>query len=201
MNNLFLRWQSKFTAAQLMAISLLALVFNLWATELLNTSYATSGFPVPYWQAQLSFDANKLKGWYQVLLERGTLDLYVQTQHIDFVFIVSVLILHVVVLLAISRALPENSGLRRAMIIAAMLSAIAPIADALENGVSFVMLANPTDFAEGLAWIYSSLAAVKFAMFTFAYLAAILGLVCAAWLFITRRIQARKIGERQRIQA
>ena len=199
MTNLFQQWQSKFTAPQLMVIGLLALLFNFWATDLLNASYASSGFPVPYWQAQLSFDANKLKSWYQILIERGTLDRYIQTQHIDFVFIASVLILHIVVLLAISRALPANSGLRRAMIIAAMLSAIAPIADALENGISYIMLANPADFAEGLAWIYSSLAAVKFAMFTVAYLAAILGLVCAAWLLVTRRILARKIGVRQRI--
>ena len=199
MTNLFQQWQSKFTALQLMVIGLLALLFNFWATDLLNASYASSGFPVPYWQAQLSFDANKLKSWYQILIERGTLDRYIQTQHIDFVFIASVLILHIVVLLAISRALPANSGLRRAMIIAAMLSAIAPIADALENGISYIMLANPADFAEGLAWIYSSLAAVKFAMFTVAYLAAILGLICAAWLLVTRRILARKIGVRQRI--
>lgn len=199
MTNLFQQWQSKFTALQLMVIGLLALLFNFWATDLLNASYASSGFPVPYWQAQLSFDANKLKGWYQILIERGTLDRYIQTQHIDFVFIASVLILHIVVLLAISRALPANSGLRRAMIIAAMLSAIAPIADALENGISYIMLANPADFADGLAWAYSSLAAVKFAMFTVAYLAAILGLICAAWLLVTRRILARKIGVRQRI--
>ena len=199
MTNLFQQWQSKFTAPQLIVVSLLAALFNFWATDLLNVSYASSGFPVPYWQAQLSFDANKLKGWYQILIERGTLDRYIQTQHIDFVFIASVLILHIVVLLAISRALSANSGLRRAMIVAAMLSALAPLADALENGISYVMLANPADFAEGLAWIYSSLAAVKFAMFTVAYLAAILGLICAAWLLVTRRILARKIGVRQRI--
>ncbi len=199
MKNLFQQWQSKFTAPQLIVMSLLALLFNLWATELLNTSYASSGFPVPYWQAQLSFDANKLKGWYQVLIERGTLDRYIQTQHIDFVFIASVLILHVVVLLAISRAMPVGSRLRRAMIVSAMLSTIAPIADALENGISYVMLANPVDFTAGLAWAYSSLAAIKFAMFTFAYLAAILGIIAAAWLFVTRRIQARKVGERRRI--
>jgi hypothetical protein len=199
MKNLFQQWQSKFTAPQLIVMSLLALVFNLWATELLNASYATSGFPVPYWQAQLSFDANKLKGWYQVLIERGTLDRYIQTQHVDFVFIVSVLILHVVVLLAISRALPSNSWMRRAMIGAAMLSTIAPMADALENGISYIMLANPANFAEGLAWAYSSVAAVKFAMFTFAYLAAILGLIAAGWLLVKRRIQAHRVGEHQRI--
>ncbi len=195
MKKLFQQWQSKFSAPQLIVISLLALLFNFWATELLNASYASSGFPVPYWQAQLSFDANKLKGWYQVLIERGTLDRYIQTQHIDFVFIASVLILHVVVLLAISRAMPANSGIRRAMIGAAMLSTIAPIADALENGISYLMLANPSNFAESLAWVYSSLAAIKFAMFTFAYLAATFGIIAAAWLFITRRIQAHKVSE------
>ena len=188
----------KFGTPQLVGGSLLALLLNFWAMEVLNTSYASSGFPVPYWQAQLSFDAVKIKGWYQVLIERGTLDRYIQTQYIDYVFIVSVLILQVVFLLAISRAMPADSWMRRAMIGAAMLSTIAPIADALENVVSYVMLANPLGFANGLAWVYSSLAVVKFAMFTFAYVAAVLCAIAAVWLLVTRRVQLRKVGERQR---
>ena len=86
------------------------------------------------------------------------------------------------------------------MIVAALLSSIASIADALENGISYVMLVNPADFAPSLAWVYSSLAAIKLAIFTLAYLAAIFGLVAAVWLLVTRRIKARTVvRDRQRI--
>jgi len=43
------------------------------------------------------------------------------------------------------------------MIAAALLSALAPAFDALQNAVSYLMLANPLDFADGLALPYSSL--------------------------------------------
>ena len=154
-----------------------AFVFNTIATQILNASYAKSLFPVPYFEAQLSFDAAKLKGWYAYLVDHGTLNAYVQTQNIDFIFIASVLMLHVLALLLISRLFVEGSLLRRWMVVAAMLSALAPLFDALENAVSFVMLANPTGFADGWAMVYSTFAAAKFAMFTFAYLVAAAGVV------------------------
>lgn len=157
--------------------TLVAVAFNTFATQILNASYAKSLFPVPYFEAQLSFDAAKLKAWYAYLVDHGTLGTYVQTQHIDFVFIVSVLMLHGLALLLISRLFDEGSRLRRWMVVAALLSVLAPLFDALENLVSYVMLANPTDFAEGWAMVYSSFAASKFAMFSFAYVAAALGTV------------------------
>lgn len=63
------------------------------------------------------------------------------------------------------------------MVVCALISAIAPISDQLENLVSYVMLANPADFADVLAYIYSSFAATKFAFFVFAYIVAPLGLI------------------------
>lgn len=157
--------------------TVVAFGFNAFATQILNASYAKSKFPVPYFEAQLSFDASKLKAWYAYLVDRGTLGAYVQTQHIDFVFIASVLVLHVLGLLLISRLFAKESRAHRWMVGAALLSALAPLLDALENAVSYVMLANPTGFADGWAWIYSGFAAGKFAMFTFAYAAAAVGIV------------------------
>lgn len=181
----FSRLHSKLTGFQLTAIALVALIGNLWATKLLDAAYAASRFPVPYWQAQLSFDHEKLKGWYAFLIKNQTLDLYVHTQWIDFIFIATVLILHTAFLLALSRAVPLQSTARRALILAAPLSAIAPLADAVENGISFIMLANPTGFEPLLAIAYSSAAAIKFGMFTFAYLAASGGLVAALYYLAT----------------
>jgi hypothetical protein len=185
----FSRLQSKLTGLTLTVITLVALIGNVWATKLLDTAYAASRFPVPYWQAQLSFDHFKLKGWYEFLIKNQTLDLYVHTQLVDFIFIASVLILHMAALLALSRTVPAPSNVRQALIWAALISAIAPLADAVENGISFIMLANPTGFEPLLAIAYSSVAAIKFGMFTFAYLAAFGGLVAALYYLATRARQ------------
>lgn len=182
----YFRLQSQLSIAQLLVITLLSLLFNLWATDLLNTAYAASAFPVPYWEAQLSFSHEKLKLWYSFLIHNGTLERYVHTQHIDFIFIASVLLLHTAALLLISRLLPAGSAGQKLLVGASLLSAIAPLADSLENGISYVMLANPTDFAPALALAYSSVAALKFTMFTAAYVAALGGLLAALYVGYAR---------------
>jgi hypothetical protein len=67
------------------------------------------------------------------------------------------------------------------MLWAALLSSLAPILDALENLLSFVMLSQPLSFEPALALIYSALAAGKFAMFTFAYVAGGAGVMWAVY--------------------
>jgi len=170
---------------------LAALVFNLWATGVLNASYAASGFPVPYHEAQLSFSAAALKGWYAVLEAQGRLGLYVQTQHIDSLFILSTLMLHTGALALVGRLYAPSGRGRRWMASAALLSAVAPLADQCENLVSYVMLADPTGFDPALALVYSSFAALKFAMFVFAYAALGAGLLIAAVKFAGARIRTR----------
>lgn len=183
-------WLTRPATATLWAASGASLLFNLAASAWLNTSYAASGYPVPYYVAQLSFSAERLKGWYAAMLQQGTLDLYLRTQHIDFVFIASTLLLHFFTLVLASRAFPAGSRGRRTMVAAAAVSAIAPMADAAENLVSYVMLAQPLGFPSWLALVYSSFSAVKFAFFCFAYLALPLGLLAAA----THRARARRAG-------
>lgn len=165
-------------------IVIVSLLFNFYASGILNASYEESKFPVPYFEAQLSFSAEKLKSWYSFLNRENTFDIYLKTQYIDFLFILSVLLLHFFTLLLISRLFHEDSKGRKILIVCALLSTIAPIADAVENLVSFIMLANPVNFSNWLAYLYSSLAALKFAMFTFAYIAAIIGLLVGLFSFI-----------------
>ncbi len=183
---------SKLSVLKLAVIVLLAFAFNLAASEWLNASYSSSQFPVPYFEAQLSFDHLKLKAWYAELIAKGTLSTYIRTQHIDFVFIVSVLFLHFFAILFVAKLIPIGSKWHKLALIAALLSAIAPLADALENLVSYLMLTNPLDFNSYLAIIYSSFAAIKFGFFTFAYVAVIVGLLVALfhWLkqvFVSRQ--------------
>ena len=186
MFNAFSRLQANLSTRQWVSTALLALLFNFWATDLLNVAYAASGFPVPYWEAQLSFDHQKLKGWYAVLQGNNAIGLYLYTQYVDFVFIASILALHTSALVVVSRTLPAASKSRQLMLWAALLSAIAPLSDALENGISFIMLANPTSFEPVLALAYSSSATIKFAMFSFAYVAAGGGLLLALYFWVTR---------------
>lgn len=182
--------QERLSTATLAVVAGVALALNLAATAWLNASYAASGFPVPYHVAQLSFDAQQIKGWYAFLIENGTLGVYWQTQFIDFAFIATVLVLHVSVLWLVSRLFARGTRGRKVMLGVAALSAIAPLADAAENAVSFVMLADPSGFADGLALLYSSLAAVKFAFFTMAYLALPVGVGAGLWQRWTDRSPA-----------
>ncbi len=177
---------AKQSVIKLSTVVLLAFAFNLAASQWLNASYASSKFPVPYFEAQLSFDHLKLKTWYAALIAKGTLSAYIQTQHIDFVFIISVLLLHFFALLLVAKLIPAISQWHKLSLIAALLSTIAPLADALENLVSYLMLLNPIDFNSDLALIYSSFAAIKFAFFTFAYIALAVSLIAAAILWKKR---------------
>jgi hypothetical protein len=183
---------SKQSVLKLVIIVLLAFAFNLAATEWLNASYISSQFPVPYFEAQLSFDHLKLKAWYATLIAKGTLSTYIQTQHIDFVFIVSVLFLHFFALLFVAKLIPTSSKWHKLALISALLSTIAPMADALENLVSYLMLMNPLDFNSYLALIYSSFAVIKFAFFTFAYVAVVVSLVVALFLWQKRVFDLRR---------
>ncbi len=174
------------TTLTLILLTAAAFVFNVWASKTLTASYIASKFPVPYFVAQLSFNPEQLKAWYSSLIELGTFDVYLRTQHIDSLFILSVLMLHGFALVLISRMFAANTKGRKIMVICALLSAIAPIADQLENLVSYIMLANPRDFAVSLAYIYSSFAAIKFAFFVFAYVTAPLGLAAGLISMIIR---------------
>ena len=55
------------------------------------------------------------------------------------------------------------------------------------------MLANPTGFEPLLAIAYSSVAAIKFGMFTFAYLAAVAGVTAALYYLVN--IARRKASQ------
>lgn len=192
MKNLYRYFLHAPSISMLCLLTPLAYAFNLWASSTLTASYIASQFPVPYYVAQLSFNPDQLKIWYAKLQELGTFDLYLQTQHIDSLFILSVLLLHCLVLVLISRLFAADSKGRKIMVVCALISAIAPINDQLENAVSYIMLANPSNFADGLAYLYSGFAATKFAFFVFAYVAAPLGLISGLInLLITRRKQTR----------
>jgi len=179
MTSLISYFQKRPSGWTLFFITLAALPLHLSITAVLNASYAASKFPVPYFVQQTSFDPEKMRGWYAFMAQEGTLGRYITTQHIDFLFMLSVLVLHVSVLLWISRWFAVNTKARTVMIVCALLSVLAPVADALENGVTYVMLADISNFHDYLAYLSNSLSVLKFAMFVFAYAAIIMGALAA----------------------
>lgn len=184
----------RISTATLACVSGLSLLLNLAATAWLNASYAASRFPVPYHTAQLSFDATRIKNWYAYLIAQDTLAIYWQTQLIDFGFIATVLLLHVSVLWLVARLFEVDSLGRHRMQVIAVLSGVAPLADALENLVSFVMLSDPAGFPDSLALVYSSFAATKFAFFVLAYVALPVGVMAGLVSQWRRRREAKLPG-------
>ncbi|GAA2703287.1 hypothetical protein [Actinoplanes palleronii] len=153
----------------------------------LDGFYARSGYPVPYYTGQLSFSASKLSGWYTGMERDGTLDVYWQTQFVDFAFIAATALFFTALLFAVARAFPAGSGGRTFARRLIWFGLAAPLLDVLENLLSFVMLPDPGAISPVVALLYSSAAALKFACFFAVYLWAAVGLTTAAVVRIRGR--------------
>ena len=173
----------------LLIATIASVVLQTVAQAVLNVFYANSGFPVAYYVGQTAFDAAKLEGWYATMQAAGTLDVYWQTQFVDFGFIAATALLHFFALVLVARLLPAGAWRRFAMALV-VVGLLAPAFDVLENLVSFIALANPTDVNPVVAIVYSSFASLKFLGFFAVYLWVPVGLVAAAVLSATRRVRA-----------
>lgn len=129
----------------------------------LDRLYAASGFPVPYAEGQTSFDATAVKGWYAVMSDAGTLGTYVGTQIFDYVFM-AMLALTGFLLASLAVRAAGPGWLARPARAARLLIPLGAAADAIENLISFAMLARPETFPDWLAVAHSSAAVVKFAL-------------------------------------
>ena len=130
---------------------------------ILDASYARSKFPVPFFEGQTAFDGDLIKSYYQFMIDAGTLNIYWQTQLIDFIFIASFFLFGMIMPLLVRRLYKVRTIPYRIATLVATLIPLGTIFDVLENLVSFVMLAQPLTFPNWIAIIYSSLATLKFA--------------------------------------
>ena len=152
--------------------------FNLIKSRL-DASYAASQHPVDFATGQTAYDGATIKGYYAHMLEAGTLDVYYATQLIDFGFILAMACMGLFVCTMVARAARDGSWGRRVGLIAGLCAIAGALSDAIENGWSFAMLANPTEFANWLAIPYSGFASIKFALITLAMLCLFLSAVLA----------------------
>ncbi len=152
-------------AAHAGALAVSIVGFN-WVKGKLDASYAASRHPVDYATGQTSFSGEAVKGWYKIMSDAGTLDIYRQTQLIDFGFIVGMIAIGLFGGLLLARAWRSGSLARKAALFTATVVPVGALFDAAENFISFVMLANPADFANWIALPYSAFASLKFALIT-----------------------------------
>lgn len=146
----------------------------------LDASYAASGHPVNYATGQLAFDAEVIAGYYAAMQAGGTLDIYRQTQMIDFGFIASMMVLGALLGTLVARLGPDRSLGRRLGMAAAGLTLAGAGFDVAENLLSFALLRDPANLPQGLALAYSSAAAAKFALLTLAMLAVVASIVAGS---------------------
>jgi hypothetical protein len=151
------------------------------ARAALDASYAASGHPVDYATGQLAFDASRIAGYYATMQAAGTLDVYVRTQIIDFAFIASVMVLGLLLGCLVARLGRPGSRGRRLALAAGGLAVAGAGMDAVENLISFVMLARPEAIAQPVALAYSAAAAAKFGLLTLAMAALLVALPLGGW--------------------
>ena len=166
------------------AAAILAFGGFQWVKGRLDTSYAASGHPVDFATGQLAFDARLIEGYYAHMIEAGTLRVYWQTQFIDFGFIAAVM---AVAMLFGTLAARFGGRINRLGVwgwhlglAAAIMGMSGAAFDALENLLSFLMLASPQAIPQPLALAYSTAAAVKFALLTTAMICLLLSIMAGA---------------------
>ena len=170
---------SRFPLVMWWVLAIALVVLSQLAQHFLDELYVASQFPVSFFEGQTAFDANKIKAWYAVLIERGTLDRYVWVQIADYGYMATVLTGFFALTAAIYRSLPAGHWLKGAAFGMIFVACSAPAFDALENLVSFVMLADPQGFADWLVYPYSGFASAKFAVYAVTYLWALIAIIVA----------------------
>ena len=153
------------------------------SNSVLDASYRESQHPVGYAEGQTTFSAETIRGYYQTMTEAGTLDIYWRTQFIDFAFIASVILVGLFVPTLIGRFCKASKAAKVLTMLATPAVVVGATFDIAENLVSFVMLANPASFADWLAYLYSGLAAAKFAAIGLGVIALALSVVLQLWSF------------------
>jgi len=132
------------------------------SNAVLNRLYEASGHPVDYATGQTSFSASQIKSWYATMEAGGTLDTYVATQLFDYVFILAVFAVGALGATFLARVTGSARGRGSSLGAAALIGTGAAL-DAVENLISFVMLANPQGFPDWIAVPSSAFAVAKFA--------------------------------------
>ena len=188
--NIATKLAQRLTPLQWWGIAIALLTIRQFTQIWLDGLYVDSQFPVPFYIGQTTFNAEELKGYYAVLVSKGTLDNYFWVQMADYLFMVTVFVSFFALMTAVYRSLPNVKWLKNLAWVMVLIAPIAALFDAVENLVSFFFIANPQGFADWLVYPYSSFAVIKFTIFILAYLWAIAGLLISMIGFLVKRFQS-----------
>ncbi|MDR7088919.1 hypothetical protein [Cellvibrio fibrivorans] len=184
------RLAQSLTPLQWWCIAIVLVVIRQLTQVWLDGLYVDSQFPVPFYIGQTTFNAEELKGYYAVLISKGTLEDYFWVQMADYLFMVTVFVSFFALMTAVYRSLPNVKWLKDLACVMVFIAPTAALFDAVENLVSFFFIADAQGFADWLVYPYSSFAVIKFAIFILAYLWAIVGLLISVIGFLVRRFQS-----------
>lgn len=159
--------------------------------------YAQTQFPASVMAGQTTFDHEMVKRFYAFMSEQGTLDLYVKVQQLDFLLMVTMFAAIFGLTVAAYRSVKSISTLSSIAWWLVVITPLAPFFDALENAVSFVMLADIVNFHSSLAVIHSGLAVIKYAL-SFsgifgAFIIGMLAIIIHTYQFISTKYNMRKV--------
>lgn len=163
--------------------SLIALALS---NSILTRLYVASGHPVDYATGQTSFSGPQVKEWYAAMKAGGTLDTYWATQLFDFVFIAAVFAVGAIGATFIARINRSARG-RLIALGSAAAFCVGATFDAVENLLSFVMLAQSATFADWLAIPYSTMAVIKFVCIAIGLVTLVASLLTAALTMVRAR--------------
>lgn len=169
------KFRNSSIAAQII-VSALSLLAYFVSSAWLESSYARSLFPVPYFEGQTSFSREKISAWYAFMIDKGSFHIYLKTQLIDFVFIAAVIVMGFSIWTLVANLHPPHSFFRRVGYSLAYALPLAGLFDILENLVSFIMIADPSGISDPVVMLYSSLAVIKFGWWGIALAALLISL-------------------------
>ena len=170
------------TPVALHGAATVAAFFGLGAVQgRLDALYAQSNHPVDYATGQTTFDAVQIKGFYADMQGEGTLDVYMQTQQFDFLFLACMGLFGLLFGTFVARFARTGSWGRKSGLFAAGLAVFGALCDATENLISFVMLTDPQGFLAWLALPYSGFAVVKFGAIALAMLTVLVAIILVAF--------------------
>ena len=153
--------------------------------------YQQTMFPVPVIEGQTAFDGQLIKSYYAVLLENDTMGDYLHVQLVDFGFMLTMFAAMFCMTVATYRSLPKVKWLKGLAWIIVLLAPLAPVFDALENFVSFFMIAKPESFANWLAIPYSTFAVIKYALSGLGFVWTCLGAFIALVALVVSLFQSK----------
>ncbi len=172
----------------LLAISAFILIQKVMGW--MEIQYLETLFPATVIEGQTTFSGEKVKGFYAFMSEKGTLDKYLTVQIYDFLLMASMFTWLLCTCIASYRTFPSSNKMKNIAWVLMFILPLAPFFDVLENLVSFVMLSDPENFANWLAYPYSSFAVTKFLLSGLGFVWMTIGLISAlviGFIFLIKR--------------